>query len=774
MDLFKALFKYPLETFNEGRLVFLGRIPGELLVLLGLAAAVVVWLLYRRVSGKLSKGPHRALLVLRVLAIALVLALLGVPALSLTKPRKNMIFTAVMVDTSRSMSIPDAGGRTRIDAARALLEGDNGLLRRLSDSSTVVLFEFSRGAQRAPAAGALKADGRLTNLFLSSSHVDEELRGLSVASVVMLTDGCRNDGGNSEDAARMFKARGVPMHIVGIGNPNPPLDYEVAQVFAPQRFRRNSEVELSVHVRHTGYDKPFELQVSRDKTVLHTQVVTPREGADMQTVRFAFTPDFEGAATYTVSIPEAADESLKQNNSKQFNMAIHDERLPVLYVEGSPRLEYRFLRRSLYRDQDFRLVGLLRLSNEKPSDVAAAPASTTRPAGKLHFYVQGQNVEEAYLDRGFPTTKEQLYKFEAIILGDIEAGFFTPEQLAMLEEFVRVRGGGLLMLGGVNSFGLGKYAGTPVGRMLPVAVSDKDGAYSDETFKARVAAGALDDLLMRLANDPERNKQLWENAPPLIGLTPVSGLKVGAKSLLTTEKGEPVLASIQYGQGRVAAFTSGGSWYWQMSVPAADEFHEKFWKQMVRWLVVGAKERLAVEPSAPVYDRGETATLRATVLGKDLTPVNNATVLATVTDPLGNAQELRMDWVLSEDGVYQARYQPAEEGLYLVKVRVDDEGWKDVKPADGDFRVSEPVEEFTNAGLKEDLLRSMAAISGGKYYTVDEADGLAQNVASAVKVARDAGEERINYPLWDMPAFFGVILVMMGAEWFVRRRSGLA
>jgi hypothetical protein len=381
-----------------------------------------------------------------------------------------------------------------------------------------------------------------------------------------------------------------------------------------------------------------------------------------------------------------------------------------------------------------------------------------------------------------------------LILGDIEAGYFTPQQLAMIEEFVRVRGGGLLMLGGVNSFGLGKYAGTPVERMFPVTVSPTDPPYSDETFKAIPTPQALahgnPHLLMRLSDDESINRRLWESAQPLIGITPVRGLKLGATPLLMHENGTlPVLAVQNYGQGRVAAFTSGGSWYWRMNNPVSNEFHERFWKQMVRWLVVGVKERLSVETSAPVYVRGESVSIRATVLGKDVTPVNDATVVASVTDPLGNTQEAPMDWILSEEGVYQAPYVPAEEGDYKIAVRAQrrsapggdakgdasrEDDFRDTKPAETEFRVAEPLVEFNDAGLKRDLLRHMVEITGGRYYDYGKTRTLADDVLQAVRATRQAGSEDVQKPLWDMPILYGVILTLLAAEWYVRRRSGLA
>jgi uncharacterized membrane protein len=446
-------------------------------------------------------------------------------------------------------------------------------------------------------------------------------------------------------------------------------------------------------------------------------------------------------------------EKVTDNNFKDFVLEIEDDRLPVLYIEGSPRMEYRFLRRALFRDHDFRLVGLLRLASDR-------------------FYIQGANPAEAYLAKGFPTTAEQLFAFKAVILGDIEAPYFSREQLALLDEFVKDRGGGLLMLGGVNSFGLGKYAGTPVGKMLPLEVSPNDPPYSDEQYSAKATDDGLAHPMMRLLQDPEANQKLWEKAPPLIGITPIRKVKPGAQLLLARQDGGlPVLAVQTYGQGRVGAFTSGGSWYWQVSMPASDEFHEKFWKQLVRGLSVGAKERLAVATDADIYPRGRPVLVRATALEKDLRPVNDATVIATVTNPLGNKEAIPMDWILSEEGVYVCRYVPNDEGHYAVSVRV--QGW-DLPPAESAFEVSEPYVEFSSAGLKEDTLRGMARLAGGRYFSYAEAKDLPDLVSRQVRAATDAGLQPIDRQIWDTPLVFTLLLVMLAAEWFVRRRSGLA
>ncbi len=758
--LFEGLFGLSPNLFFKGSLVFTSSLPGELRLILFIGGAALVAFLYRHAGGSLPKKTRYVLLGIRLTLLLLLAFLLGAPVLRVRSGNAEGTFTAVLVDNSASMTLEDVAtdGRTvsRLDAARQAAfgsEGSAGLITALGDVVQTITYGFAEAPKRLQRPGQLDGRGAATGIFRAIHDVDAELQAVPLTSVVLLTDGCRNVGGSSADAAAMLAARGVPLFILGLGNPTPPADLEVVQVLAPERVRRNSGVELDITLRHTGYDKPFEVRLERDGTPILTLPANPTPGSDLLRLRMAFTPDHDGSSVYRVSVPVAEGEKYTQNNAQEFSLAIQDDRLPVLYIEGSPRTEYRFLRRALARDPDFRLVGVLRLAENR-------------------YFIQGSNDSEGFLKDGFPKTADQLFRFQAVILGDIEADVFTPEQMKLFEEFVKTRGGGLLMLGGVNSFGLGKYTDTPVGRMLPVTISPNDPPYSDEEFLARPEESNLSHPVMKIALDPLENANIWDAAPPLVGITPVSGLKPGASLLLKSAKdARPVLAVQQYGNGRVAAFTSGGSWYWRMSVDISDEFHEKFWKQLIRWMVVGVKEQLTVQTDAEIYARRDPVSVRAVVLGKDLIPVNDAKVWVTITDPLGNAQELPMDWILSEEGVYQCRYSPEEEGAYRLAVRV--EGWEG-KPLEKGFLVNPPVIEFADAGLKREALKQMAEATHGAYYEINELPQMIQDVKARAQKAAVERATPEDHPLWDMPLLFFVGLALMGAEWLLRRRAGLA
>ncbi len=754
------LTKYPLSDYRIGDLQFLSRIPGELRLLLFLAVVGVSVYAYTGVRQRLRRPVYLRLLALRLGVLALLVLILGVPTLRRLDPRDSPVFAAVLVDTSRSMGIADAvtaaGPLPRLAAARQLLQGSaeqKGLLDALAGTVRVALYGFDLDARRLADPAELAAVGPFTNVFRSARTAEADLRALPLAAAILVSDGCRNEGGSLDEVARLFQGRGVPLHVVGVGQAPPPRDGEIVSVVAPRRVRRNTAAELVVTIRHTDIAGPIELRIVRGDTVVLSQSVQPTPGTDLERLSLQFTPDHDGTAVYRAEVPVAEGETVTENNRREFTVEIQDDRLPVLYAEGSPRLEYRFLRRALFRDPNFRVVGLLRLA-----------------AGR--FYVQGADESETWLTAGFPRTPEHLFRFQAVILGDLEAAMFTPEQLALLEDFVKTRGGGLLMLGGVNSFGLGGYAGTPVARLLPLRVGPSDPAYSDEPLQAQPTAEALAHPVMQLLPDPEQNRRLWASVPELIGITPVSGVKPDATLLLADRRADRPLFAVQnYGAGRVGAFTSGGSWYWQVSMPASDETHERFWKQVVRWLVLGARDHLTVETDAEIYARLSPVLIRAAVLHQDLRPNNDARVNASVRDPLGNTTDIALEWTLSEEGVYECTYTPETEGNYEVSVQV--EAATTDKAVTG-FLVSEPVQEFSDAGLKREALEAAARLGGGQYFTTADGAALAQRLGQDVRALQRAGRVGGRSAIWDMPLLFLLLLGLLVTEWVIRRRNGLA
>ena len=242
----------------------------------------------------------------------------------------------------------------------------------------------------------------------------------------------------------------------------------------------------------------------------------------------------------------------------------------ILYYEGEPRWEIKYLRRAVADDKRLRVSLLQRTAENKFLRL---------------------NVESAdELAGGFPRTRSELFKYQGLILGSIEAGYFTPDQLQMIADFVNLRGGGLLMLGSDRSFAEGGYAGTPVADVLPV-VLDPTRADSEESFFAEVSvqttrAGASHPSTL-IADTEEASLERWSRLPPVTVVNPISEVKPGATTLLTTPDGLVVLAFQRYGAGKSMAFAVQDSWLWAMHSdisPDLDHIHASFWRQTLHWL----------------------------------------------------------------------------------------------------------------------------------------------------------------------------------------------
>ena len=768
--MFERFFKYPLELYRDGTLTFSGPLQLELRILGAIVlAAAVLWLYRPALREPVSRSKRRIVTTLRVVTVALLLFILFPPVLVTAQVRSRDRFVAFLVDDSRSMSIADAsGGQTRLDAARHILfgrvkseenaEAEAGMLEEVSKSCGVRVFRFSQDSERLARADELKALGPVTDLFTGLKGVDEKLRGVPLAALVVLSDGNHNTPGDPRSAARLMAAKHVPVYTVGLGSVTPPEDFEVVEVLAPRRVRRKSSAEIVAAVRSYGFTRPYVVTLRRGDDLLAQSTVTPRSTSDLQRVTFPVFLERQGSYVYRVQIEADPAEKIVRNNMRDVQIEVEESRLPVLYIEGSPRTEFRFVRGALFEDEDFRIVSILRL-------------------GEKRFLVQGS--DDASLKNGYPTKQEDLFRYEAIIFGDIEASFFTPEQLSMTERFVSERGGGFLMLGGVNSFNRGGYRGTPIEKLLPMVLEDAEVPYDRRQFRIQATQGGVAHPIMHQVNDPVSNRNVWNTVSPLMGHNPVRGLKSGATALMESIVGhEPVLAVQDYGIGRSAAFTTGGSWFWQMDRPAGDPLHQRFWKQLVRWLAMGSRPKLSMELKT-VYAQNEKVLLSATVLGRSLEPVNDAVVRAHVEDPFGHAQELPLEWILSEDGVYQATYVPRERGEHKVAVTAHSApgpGQADATDAlelATSFLVGESYVEFTPGWQNVSFLKELSGWTGGRYFDETGVPQLIAEVRGRIAESAAAKPDLTRHDLWDMPVVFLLLLGTLSAEWLIRRRSGI-
>ncbi len=345
--------------------------------------------------------------------------------------------------------------------------------------------------------------------------------------------------------------------------------------------------------------------------------------------------------------------------------------------------------------------------------------------------------------------------------------------MKITEEFVNKRGGGFLMLGGVNSFNRGGYQGTPIDKMLPVVLPGSDVPYRQVDVTMRVTELGLKHPILLQTENPYADRLTWNSAPKLIGYNPLPGKRPAAQVLANDAKtGSPLLVVQKYGAGRTAAFATGGSWHWQMALPKKSQLHEKFWRQLIRWLALGSKARLSIELDKDIFPPKEAVAIRATVLNHAHQPTNDANVVAIVEDPFGVKHELNMAWTLSAEGVCRTQYIPIDVGEYKIDVKATLTDETELR-AVSSFSVGQTLEEFNDVSLKVQFLNDLAAASGGRRFELDEVD---QIVAEAKRRTDSMKREKTNYEeldIWDTPLLFGILALALTAEWIVRRRSGL-
>jgi hypothetical protein len=256
----------------------------------------------------------------------------------------------------------------------------------------------------------------------------------------------------------------------------------------------------------------------------------------------------------------------------------------------------------------------------------------------------------------------------------------------------------------------------------------------------------------------------------------LGALRAGATMLLagTAQGGRsdvPILSWQRYGRGMSAVFGVQDSWLWKMDtkIPVDDVTHQTLWRQLVRWMVEDAPAPFEIMASPSRVAPGEPVSLRARVSTPFFTDVNDATVAVTVTSPVGTTQNVPLEWTLREDGTYSARFTPADTGRYVLDA-VATRGRDSVQTATSSLLVDERGADVAQAELRASLLRRIAEETGGRYYPLADAGTLAEDAVftEAGVTVREAKD------LWDMPAVFLLVALLLGAEWGYRRWRGLA
>jgi uncharacterized membrane protein len=752
--MFEFFFRYPAKVFFQGNFELLSGWPKWILGLLLLGAAVALgWRIYSRVrrnSENLKYWQATVIWLLESAVVCLVLILLWQPAMVIAelKPQQNVI--AVVIDDSRSMGVIEDGASREQRAKQAL---QNNVLAALQAKFQTRLYRLDSRVSR---VGGLQeigdASASATHISNGLKQLLDETSDLPVGAVVLLTDGSDNSGGIDRETIAALRNRHIPVHAVGFGLEAVSPDVEMDDATIAPRALANSRLSAEITFHQYGYDgRKATLAVRDGNQLLASREITFAGGGKIQSENLLFNAGAAAAKSLQFSIDPQPDERNRLNNSVTRPVNVESSQRRILYVEGEPRWEFKFIRRAEDDDKAVQIVSMLRTTENK-------------------IYRQGISDPKELAD-GFPTRAEDLFGYSGIIIGSVEAGYFTPVQQDLLRQFVDRRGGGLLWLGGRSSLADGVWGGSNLADLLPVLLPAQKNTFHRAPAYAELTSVGADSLICRLADDPDANAQRWKKLPYLMDYQEAGDPKPGAAVLAEMRAGGrklPMLITQNYGRGRTAVLATSGTWRWQMSMPLGDTSHQMFWQQLLRWLVADSPGHVvAATPNRTLLDDGHMQ-LSADVRDNEYQPAPDAKVEAHIIGPSGISSTVEMTLVPYTPGSFRADWTADKAGSYVAEItagRGDKELGRDVIS----FLREDDVAENFHTEQHRKLLEGLAEQTGGRYWRPAELGKLAEEIPYS-----EAGiTMRETKELWNLPIVFLVILLARSTEWLLRRRWGI-
>ncbi len=774
-----------------------------------LAVGLVVYI-YRREAR--TQAMRLLLGGLRLGILGLVLILLNRPVLTLGQARREPSVLAILLDDSLSMEVPDAkteDGQTkgRLDAAIDMLtKGDGEMLRKLAGVHDVHIYDFSRGSKEVASIpgpgdmgsgpttrsdeavdeavsrlGQLKASGNGTQVVSSVTNVLQDLQGQRVAGVVVLTDGRETPSESPPEALAAVKSYGVNIYPVAMGADQMPRNIAIDSVNFESAAFVDDFTNLHVTLQASGYEAnhPITLQLMRQVTengqTTNVPVVDDSGSVVSKTVFAAddkpFEADLEFKPTATDMpvanlVVEAVPQPGELDTADNFHPArldVLDNNISVLYVDGYPRWDYRYLKNSLLRDKTVKVSCLL--TSADPNFRQEGSDDPNRP-----------QYGNSWRITAFPETMDRLMDYDVVIVGDVDPRQFTDAQLQMIADFVSKKGGGFAMVAGPRWSPQG-YRNTPIESVLPVIIThtetDDDKESITEGFRPVLTHAAANYPIFRFFPDWTENEEYVRNhlqelfwycrgvmVKPGVGIT----LAEHPTDLGPDGRKAPILVVGTYGTGRTIFSAIDDSWRWRFYT--GESIFDTYWVQQLRYLARGRKigqRMLTFTADRDEYELGGQVNIELEPLSPELAQQLSPPVSVEIMNDATGQAVRRVDLQKQESG----------SGAYVGSFTADQTGQFDVKLphlTDNDpvvtFKVSEPDMELREPQVDTSFL---ARLGTETPMTLSEAAVKLPEIRSAAKIIPIDTTE----PLWDAPAVFFIFVGLITLEWVVRKIVGL-
>lgn len=769
----------PASPFNDWRLVALSPLPHWALALLGFGAVAAVYFAWRGLEPEGRSRRRFTLISLRGVAAGLAFLLVLEPGIELLATTKIRGRVAVLVDQSRSMSLPSsAGGPSRADVA-AKLVGNAADRAALESRFQVEYYGFGEGIwpldaasltrktgeEPAPGAPSLR-DAEHSYLVPALEEAARSGGSRPLAGLVLVTDGADNgvlaeavgDKARAGEMRDRLKALGTPVFALD-ATAGELRDISVAAVKVDDfAFVRNT-VDVEVDIASNGFgNKVVPVTLERQGQLVVSAPAVLKDSGTTR-VKLPFVPDTTGEFAYTVRVPVQEGEAVTANNTRSFVLKVIRDRVRVLHVAGRPSYDERFLRSLLKRDPNVDLISFFILRT--PTNLQNAPQ------------------EELSLIP-FPTEEifsKQIKSFDLVVFHNFNFRPYHMEQyLEGIASYV-VDGGALLMVGGDNSFGEGLYHDTPIEEVLPVTFDAKPIPAGEEPFQPRVTGEGRRHPITDLVPDESANLAAWQGLPQLHGLNHTT-IKPEAQVLLehpslndSSGHPMPVVAVAEVGRGRSMAITSDETWTWSFLAARSgrpQRYYDDFFHNAIRWLVRDPElTQVRLQAEKERFSPSESTAFIVKARSRDYGPATGARVHLDLQNESGQVVK-SAEADVSSDGTARIETGALPSSPYRAIATVRREG-AELGTAEASIVVEESGPELSRPAPRPDLLSFIADSTRGQ--TMSAADttlaGLKLKDPQRVEIG-----QRKSRPLWDQWPVLALICLVLGAEWFLRRRWG--
>ena len=795
--------------------------PLEAWVLFGITVLALggIILIYRRETA--SRWGRLVTATLRLGLFALVLAVLCQPSLVLQRNRVEPSYVVLAVDSSQSMSTSDnyadpelaeavssgaglndraeTSAHTRLDLVRAALNHHEGQsIGALLAHNGIQLCTFSERVEPrgfvasisdkndlSEMLDGISATGSVSDPARAIQEIVRKTQGRRLSAIVLATDGQATQRTNMKDALDLARDRHIPIYPLRIGSPQPPWDIAVGPLRSIDSVFQSDVLAIEAQIQASGLTEKttitVELLDDASATVLNQETVELDPNTPSAIVELRTKPERAGVIRYRINVPFQPNELSDANNTQSVDIKVLNNRFSVLYVDGYPRYEYRFLKNALLRETTLDISVLLIDADEE--------------------FVQ----DGTHPIRRFPETPKELNRYDVVILGDVNprGGWITKPQMNMLLDFVGNRGGGFGLVAG-ERFPLNRFMGTPLEKLIPIridATSDRTvGALSSAGFRPKLTTDGRRSRIFRFDADRKESEELFDSLPELYWFAQTQGPKPGATVLLEHPNAYtmdalggsdpiamPLVVTGKYGAGQLFFQATDDTWRWRRHT--GEFLHDAYWVQVARELIprsrVGQSRRAVIRTDRALYDYGTPARVQIQVLDSQLLaeqaqsiPVTIVEPLRTGTDPqkedrpadntpsvVGRLDVYRLG---GDSNIFEGSWTPPRPGSYFAQA-LDLVAYASQRDVSAPFRVRAPDLEARRPEADHAMLERIASATNGRVLDLDELEsGFSTIRDRSVQIPDDIAE-----PLWDSKLVLMLFVGMISMEWITRKVLGM-